>query len=194
MRSSVRCTMIASRCPPPRLSCRSKNSSAAGCGNFGAPPNPPFRASKDWASCSEASARTSGVRSSGLGSSFVARRSRLADLLRVLLDLLPPLPECAGDRFQNLREPRHPHPVVRRKIGAPVERRSVRRQKHVERPAAVPGHRLHRGHVERVEIRALLPVDLDVDEEVVHRRRDLFVLERFVLHHVAPVAGGVARH
>jgi hypothetical protein len=43
-----------------------------------------------------------------------------------------------------------------------------------------------------VEIGALLPVDLDVDEELVHGRRDGLVLERLVLHHVAPVARRVA--
>ena len=56
----------------------------------------------------------------------------------------------------------------------------------------MPGHRDDRIHVEGVEIRAFLAVDLDVDEALVHQRRRLLVLERLVRHHVAPVAGGVA--
>ena len=35
-------------------------------------------------------------------------------------------------------------------------------------------------------------VDLDVDEEAVHRRGDLWVLEALVRHHVAPVTGRVS--
>ena len=54
------------------------------------------------------------------------------------------------------------------------------------------GHGLHRVHVDRIDVRALLAVDLDADEALVHQRRDLRVLEGLALHHVAPVAGGVA--
>src|SRR3546814_15442414 len=44
----------------------------------------------------------------------------------------------------------------------------------------------------RSDVRALLAVDLDVDEQPVHLAGDVGVLERLVRHHVAPVAGGVA--
>src|SRR5262249_5486798 len=37
----------------------------------------------------------------------------------------------------------------------------------------------------------LLTVDLDVDESTVHRRGDSGILERFVRHHVTPMARGV---
>ena len=60
------------------------------------------------------------------------------------------------------------------------------------RPAAVSGHRLHGGHVDGVEVRALLAVDLDVHEVLVHERGDVGVLEGLVLHHVTPVTRGVA--
>ena len=57
------------------------------------------------------------------------------------------------------------------------------------------GHGLDGLHVERVDVRALLAVDLDADEVVVHERRGLRILERLALHHVAPVARRVAdRH
>ena len=55
-----------------------------------------------------------------------------------------------------------------------------------------PGQGDDRAHVDRVDVRALLPVDLDADEPLVHERCRVRVLERLVLHHVAPVAGGVA--
>ena len=73
------------------------------------------------------------------------------------------------------------------KNGSPVGR-----EEDGHRPAAVPGQRDDRVHVDRVEVGPLLAVDLDVDEVLVHQRRRLLVLERLVLHHVAPVAGGVA--
>ena len=56
----------------------------------------------------------------------------------------------------------------------------------------MPGQRDDRVHVDRVEVGPLLAVDLDADEVLVHQRRRRGVLERLVLHHVAPVAGGVA--
>ena len=46
--------------------------------------------------------------------------------------------------------------------------------------------------VDAVEIGAFLAIDLDVDELGVHPRRDVGVFERFVCHHVTPVAGRVA--
>ena len=73
------------------------------------------------------------------------------------------------------------------KNGSPVGRQEDR-----HRPAAVTGHRDDRVHVDGVEVGPLLAVDLDVHEVLVHQRRRLGVLERLVLHHVAPVAGRVA--
>jgi hypothetical protein len=52
----------------------------------------------------------------------------------------------------------------------------------------VAAHGLHRVHVDRVHVRALFPVDLDVHEALVHQLRGLGILERLVCHHVAPVA------
>ena len=55
-----------------------------------------------------------------------------------------------------------------------------------------PERATHRVHVDRVDVGPLLAIDLDVHEVLVHERRRLGVLERLVLHHVAPVAGRVA--
>ena len=97
-----------------------------------------------------------------------------------------------GDRLQHLAEARHPLARLGREVGAAVERHALGVEEHVQRPAAVAGHRLHRLHVDRVDVGALLAVDLDADEVLVHELRRLGVLERLVLHHVAPVAGRVA--
>ena len=65
------------------------------------------------------------------------------------------------------------HAVARlREVGAAEERPAVGRQEHGHRPAAVTGHRLHRVHVDRVDVGSFLAVDLHVDEQVVHHRGD----------------------
>ena len=55
----------------------------------------------------------------------------------------------------------------------------------------VPRQRDDGVHVHGVQVGALTPVDLHVDEVLVHQGGGLVVLERLVLHDVAPVAGGV---
>ncbi len=85
-----------------------------------------------------------------------------------------------------------PVAVARREIGPRVERFKLRREERAQRPAAGARHQLHRVHVDLVDVGALLAVDLDRHEVLVEELRDLRVLERLALHHVAPVAGGVA--
>ena len=79
-----------------------------------------------------------------------------------------------------------------REIGAGVEGAAARGGEDRHRPAALSGHRLQRVHVIGVDVRQFLAVDLHGHEPVVHQRRDCFVLEGFVRHDMAPVAGGVA--
>ena len=85
------------------------------------------------------------------------------------------------------------HAPARRggEVGPAEEGRPVGGQEHGHRPAPLAGHRLDRLHVDRVEVGALLAIDLDVDEELVHQGGDPGVLEALVGHHVAPVAGAV---
>ena len=97
-----------------------------------------------------------------------------------------------GHRLENARKPGHAMPIGRREVGAAVERDALGRHEHRHRPAAVTRHRLDGLHVDRVDVRALLAVDLDVDEPLVHEARDRGILERLALHDVAPVAGRVA--
>jgi hypothetical protein len=115
----------------------------------------------------------------------------LGDLPALLTSVLPPVPPCLGDRQQHLAEARHAEPVRVREIGAREERLPLGGQHHRHRPTALAGHRLHRAHVDRVDVRTLLPVHLDVHEVLVHERGGLGVLERLVRHHMAPVTGRV---
>ncbi len=83
-------------------------------------------------------------------------------------------------------------PEVRpRQVGAAEERLPGRGHDHRHRPAALAGHGLGRGHVDRVHVGPFLPVHLDRDHVLVQQRRRPGVFERLVRHDVAPVAGGV---
>src|SRR4051794_21008226 len=78
------------------------------------------------------------------------------------------------------------------KVGPTPERLVLGRQKHGQGPATPFAHGLERTHVNMVDVRPLLPVNLDVDEERVHHRRDFRILKALVGHDMAPVTGGVA--
>ena len=145
-----------------------------------------------------ASASTSSSRSTavdvpaGESSSTLGRCSATSAL--DLVDLAAPVAaRPATTAVEHLAERRHAVARLRREVGAGEERLAVRRQEHGHRPAALAGHRLGRLHVDGVDVRPLLSVDLDADEvpsfsaSAVGR-----VLERLVRHDVAPVAGGVA--
>ncbi len=93
---------------------------------------------------------------------------------------------------QHARKSRHPVAVDRREVGAAVERPPIGREKRREGPAASPDQELHRLHIDVIDVGSFLAVDLDADEELVHQRRDLRVVEAFALHHVTPVAGRIA--
>ena len=128
----------------------------------------------------------------GLGSIRPTAPSRARVPLGALADLLAFALEGVDDRFHHHPEARHAAAVVRREVGAAVEGHAVGVEEDGHRPAAVAGHRLHRLHVDRVDVGALLAVDLDADEVLVHVGGGRLVLEGLALHHVAPVAGRVA--
>ena len=96
------------------------------------------------------------------------------------------VPPGLGDVQHQLPE------VIPRVVRAAEERLLVRGHEHRHRPAALAGHGLGGGHVDRVHVGPFLPVHLDRDHVLVEHRGRLGVLERLVRHHVAPVAGGVA--
>ena len=110
----------------------------------------------------------------------------------VLLDLFRLLAEQPRHLAQNIGESRPPVALLLGKISSAPHRLRLRREKHGQRPAALLAQQMQRVHVDLVDVRPLLAVDLDVDEQLVHHGGCAFVLERLVRHHVAPVAGGVA--
>ena len=82
--------------------------------------------------------------------------------------------------------------ILRREISAAGEGLEVGGQPDAHGPAAPAGRRLHKGHIDVIDIGALLAVHLDGHEVVVQNPGDLGILERLVLHHMTPVAGRVA--
>ena len=104
---------------------------------------------------------------------------------------LPLAPE-PDDVFEELTEAGAAVAGLGRKIGTAIKRLELRRQKQVQRPAAAPGGGLDKGHVNLVHIRPLFAVHLDADKVLVQIGAEGGVFEALALHHMAPVAGGVA--
>ena len=118
-------------------------------------------------------------------------RQRFHDALTRLFHLCTASRPGVDDRLQHLRERRHLVSGGRREVRAREEGSGVVIEEDGHRPSTVPGHR-HRGiHVNSVDVRTLFTVDLDRDEVLVHLRRDVFVLEGFVRHDVAPMTGRI---
>ena len=116
----------------------------------------------------------------------------LPQAIGVLHDFPASRPVCLRDRFE---DPQETWPVVSifgRKVCASKNRLAIRQEKDGQRPAAAARHHLNGAHIDLVEVRPFLPVDLDVDEVLVHHLRDGGVLEGLVLHNVAPVTGRIS--
>ncbi len=113
------------------------------------------------------------------------RRAVALDLVGLLLEQARHLAQHVGEGgpavFRLLRE-----------ISAAPERLALRREEHRQRPAALLAEVMQRRHIDLVDVGPLLAVDLDVDEQLVHHRRDARVFEQLVRHHMAPVAGRIA--
>ena len=116
----------------------------------------------------------------------------LGDPHAALADLVAALVPRARDRVEHRGPARHPHARIRREVGAGEERHLLGGEEDVQGPPALAGHGLAGLHVDRVEVRPLLAVELDAHEALVHERRGGGILERLALHDVAPVAGRVA--
>ncbi len=118
---------------------------------------------------------------------------RGGQLARLLRDACRVFQVGLAEPLQQRQEPlaRPAIAVARREVGAAEERRALGREPDVQRPSARPGERLHRAHVDGVDVGSLLAIDLDADVVTVEVAGDLLVLERLDLHHVTPVTGGV---
>src|SRR5690606_16414818 len=127
----------------PRASARTSSASDVAWGNLGAPPKPPWTGS-----CCAVSSATAPASASAPGPAGAPQRAG------------PPARGGEGD---------HPAPGGGREVGAAEERPAVGGEEHGHRPPALAGQCLDGLHVDVVDVGPLLPVDLDVDEQLVHQ-------------------------
>ena len=161
-------------------------------GNFGARPKPPHARVEVGAVLGERGLQLLDAhRRAGGGARVLAQVPRQLGALVAQRGLV--LAPQVGDADQQRAEAGPAVFVLGREVRAGEERLLVRGQEHGHRPAAVPlVHGQGGRHVDVVQVRALLAVDLHGDEVLVHEGGDVLVLERLALHHVAPVARRVA--
>ena len=170
----------------------SRNSISEACGNLGARPKPAVdRVIQPPQRVHRLGEHRVGDRLVRGGQARGAAQ-RAQDLGALLADLVRALLPRLGDRLDHRAPRRHPVARLGREVGADIERRLVGGEEGVERPPALAGHRLAGLHADGVDVGALLAVDLDADELLVHQRRHRGILEGLALHHVAPVAGRIA--
>ena len=123
---------------------------------------------------------------------LAAATDRLDELGRLTIDVVAAGRVDVGHRAQDVAKRGHAASRRRREVRAAPVRLAVRCHEHRHRPPSVTRERDDRVHVDPVDVRTLLAVDLDADEALVHERGRLVVLEGLVLHDVAPVARRVA--
>ena len=83
-----------------------------------------------------------------------------------------------GSGAQHGAEAAHPLTVHRREVRAREKGQAVGSEEHREWPAALHAHGLRRAHVDGVDVGPFLAIDLHADEQLVHERGDLRILER----------------
>ena len=105
--------------------------------------------------------------------------------------------------LHHLAKPRPPELRLRRDVRRrPVREQPVslgpaafgsrRRDENVHGPAPAAGQQLRCRHIDVVHVRPLLAIDLNAHKVLVEGRHQLGLLKHLALHHVAPVARGVA--
>ncbi len=191
------CTAPAGRA---RCVARSRASRAAGAPGparaetSGAAPKPPYSRSKLCSSRARHAASGSAVSAAAVAGAGLRSCSAETIWAAGTRSSFEVLAVVGGDLRQQVAKRRQTEARFAREIGAAEERPLiVVHQKHRQRPtAAAAGQHLVRELIQPIEVGTLLAVDLDVDVQLVHRRRGGRILERFVRHHVAPVAGRIA--
>ena len=127
-----------------------------------------------------------------IGVAFGQRRQPLDHFARRLRHARAILAPGLGDLRQDI-DKRRPAPLRgRREIGAAVKWLEVGRQPHAHRPPARTRRGLDECHVDAIDVRPFLAIDLDRDEVFVEHIRHADTFERLALHHMAPVTGRVA--
>ena len=111
---------------------------------------------------------------------------------RLRFDPFPLRPPEFDNPRDQLDEPFSAPPALLRNVGGRKEGAPLRRHDDGQRPSPAPGHYLADPHVNPVDIRPLLAIHLDANESPVQKRGCLFILEGFVGHDMAPMAGGIS--
>ena len=98
----------------------------------------------------------------------------------------------AGDRAEHIDKAGSAITGGLGEVGAAPDRLAVGGEEHGERPTTALADGMQGRHIDLVDVGTLFAVDLDVHEELVHDRRGCGILETFVSHDMAPVAGCIA--
>src|SRR5258708_270190 len=96
-----------------------------------------------------------------------------------------------GDALEDGAESRTAVAVVGSEICSTEKRSAIGGEKNGHRPATAAGSRLHIGHVNVVDVGALLEVHFYWHKSPVQNLGDLIALKRFPFHNVAPMARGI---
>ena len=72
------------------------------------------------------------------------------------------------DSLQNFWKSRLTITILRRKICSADKWLQIRREPDTHRPAAAAGRRLHKSHVNAIDIRPFLAIDFDVHKLAIH--------------------------
>ena len=123
---------------------------------------------------------------------FTAAAQTRDDFRSHALEIFPALPKGGGGTLEDSRKSRPPVMVAGGEIRPSKEGNSSGSKENGQRPASRTGRHLDIVHVDCVQFGTFLSIHLDVDETLVHERRNGLILEGLPLHHMAPVAGGVA--
>ena len=97
-----------------------------------------------------------------------------------------------GDPFEDLGEAGPSEFRCRGKVSTAPEGFTIAIQEHGQGPAPLFAEHLQGGLVYDVDVGSFFPVDLYIDEQVVHQVGNFIVFETFMGHDMAPMAGGVS--
>jgi len=107
------------------------------------------------------------------------------------VDLVSLIFPGVDDAGEHALEGGHAVALAGREVGSAIKRFAVGREENRHGPTAAAGQRHYGLHVNAIDVRPLLPIHFDADKVLVHDRGGGRILEGFVGHDMAPVAGGV---
>ena len=120
------------------------------------------------------------------------RLQRGEPLCGLMLEIGPLAVPDLVDPAQDAQEAWTAALVRGREVGAAKQRLQFWGQPDAHRPAAAAGGLLDEFHVHLIDVWALLAIDLDADEVLIHVGGDRRIAEALARHDMAPMAGRVA--